>query len=402
MVSRFRLRSGRRAALLALVIVLGVVPVFWLTALFSRPERRLLEVATRLVPTKTWQGGIGHYPGYEPYFFLSDHEIVRLGGNFNRFQPVRLDLKTGRETALAIHTGSMRATLQTRSFSVSPDRKWLLWINNVHRCTRAPMDEAVVAAALDRSGRRETWPHLGGVGVPFWRKDSRGWASWTLTGASPRPLFRQVRLDDPEPKPTAAPAITSGENIPLLLGYSGVGEHAVCLDQQQMRRIGILERVEQDSTGYLNMALRARTRNPAATFVTMDLSAAPPVALRRFTAPVPLGAARAAVALSPDGRRLAWIVETPTSRLNGLRDALSRRLPALFPPVSRPPSVSLWTSRLDGGDAREIGHTPKLRGHFSGAFTGDSAPSAPQWTPNGRKIGFLHDGFLWIVPAPEK
>lgn len=385
-----------------LLLLLAGVSVL-LTLLRSGESRPLLDVAVRVAPTTTWQGGIGNYPGYEPYFFLSDHEVLRFGGaEKHGYQARRLDLRTRSETNLPVRIMTGGWTYQMRLLSLSPDRRWLLWVSGSHRRTASgPYHYSVAAAALDGSARREAWPHPGGAGIPFWLPDGRSWAFWTNVGPASKVTLRRARFGNPTTTATAA-TVPDYQDIPLLLGYAGDG-HDICLDQKQMLLSRSVERVER-SADYIKIAFSGRTRKPALELVTVDMTGpAPTTALRRVHALVPLGAKTATVSLSPDGKRLAWVVVTPSaSRLDLLRDALNHRMPALFPsPAPRPPRVSLWTSRLDGSRAHEIGYTAPTRGRFTGAFTGDSVPSSPQWTPDNKRISFLHRNALWIVAADE-
>jgi hypothetical protein len=58
------------------------------------------------------------------------------------------------------------------------------------------------------------------------------------------------------------------------------------------------------------------------------------------------------------------------------------------------PPISLWTSRLDGSDMREIGQqdAPRVDGWNTSLYD-------LSWTPDGKRLSFVCDGALWTLPA---
>lgn len=390
-VARRLLGAGLLIGLAGLVLLLLLVPA-------PRP-RRLLDIASRVALTKNWQGGVAGYPGYEPYFLLSDHEFVFFGGSRGAgHHPVLRDVAAERNQPLAV---SFRARFgfraQLNGMTLSPDRRWLLWVDDNFRCNvHHHLCSRIVAASLDGKERR-VWPHLEGwIGRPTWLSDSRGWFAWSGGDAGMRVLL--TRRDEPQTVAHAVIAGSESQKVAFPLAFLPSGR-VLGIDQARMKKAGILNHAEPN-VGYVKMGFSASGPKPIVEMVAFD-PAAPTTVLGRYRAAVPLGARTATVALSPDGRRLAWIVEATDDPqlVSRLRDRLSRWFPALVPPPASPSHASLWTSRLDGSDAREIGETPRTRGR-RGAFAG-SVPSAPQWTPDGKRIGFLHEGALWIVATDK-
>lgn len=385
------LGAGLLAGLAGLVLLLLFVP--------APSPRRLLDVAHRVALTKNWQGGVAGYPGYEPYFLLSDHEFVFFGGSRGAgHHPVLRNVAAERNQPLAV---SFRAHFgfraQLNGMTLSPDRRWLLWVDdNFHCNVHHHLCSRIVAASLDGKARR-VWPHLDGwVWHPTWLPDSRGWFAWSSSDAGMRVLL--ARRDEPQTVAGAAMTIPDAQKVAFPLAFLPSGR-VLGIDQARMKKAGILNHAEPN-VGSVKMSFLASGPKPIVEMVAFD-PAAPTTILGRYRAAVPLGARIATVALSPDGRRLAWIVEASDDPqlVSRLRDRLSRLLPALVPPPASPSRASLWTSRLDGSDAREIGDTPRTLGR-RGAFAG-SVPSAPQWTPDGKRIGFLHEDALWIVAADK-
>ena len=81
------------------------------------------------------------------------------------------------------------------------------------------------------------------------------------------------------------------------------------------------------------------------------------------------------VAVSPDGRRVAWLLTGGSGS-----------------------SQALWVSALDGGGMREIGAVPIRKGAVGGRPP--SFVSQLDWVPGDKAVSFLYGDALWTVPAP--
>ncbi len=63
--------------------------------------------------------------------------------------------------------------------------------------------------------------------------------------------------------------------------------------------------------------------------------------------------------------------------------------------VREQPTVSLWTSNLDGSGMTEVGHKPALPEPNDGAEVADIL-----WVPGDREISFQFNDALYTVPVP--
>jgi hypothetical protein len=77
---------------------------------------------------------------------------------------------------------------------------------------------------------------------------------------------------------------------------------------------------------------------------------------------------------SPDGTRVAWLLQSPTTG-----------------------QVSLRVSRLDLSDMHELGTLPDVVDGNHGPWLFDRY--SLQWVPNGQQLSFLYRKALWVVPV---
>jgi hypothetical protein len=111
------------------------------------------------------------------------------------------------------------------------------------------------------------------------------------------------------------------------------------------------------------------------------------------------------VVVSPDGRRLAWLIQEPRGD--------NHHTPRVYFPWTSEQSVySLWTTDLVGHDACEIGVThlpPEQPGESVASESTDQnesigdhrvyVPHDLQWSPDGGQISFTYGDNLYAVPV---
>ena len=105
-----------------------------------------------------------------------------------------------------------------------------------------------------------------------------------------------------------------------------------------------------------------------------------PSLLHRWTVSIPSTEERREMQISPDGRRIAWIVITPTDSQKSQR-------------------VAVNISSLDGGAMQEVGHllspaTEEAEPPF------ERYPNEMKWLPDGRHVSFIYHDILYVLPAP--
>ncbi len=203
-------------------------------------------------------------------------------------------------------------------------------------------------------------PRLPGVA---WLPDSRRWLAWS-SGHTKQPM-RLYSVDAPysPPVPLAVPT-----SMTSLLGVTP--DHRV---------------VQSDAPAPPATA----TRITIATFGVYPNRAL----VRSVSFPLPMTSQTKELELAPQGDRLAWLLID--SRRSPLVTMLVRLLPSLaarFPPRE---GISVWVSRLDGTEMREIGFQQTR-------MTGKDPNVATdlRWMPDGKHLSFLMNDALYSVPTP--
>ena len=374
-------RSRWRLAIAAFVTL--TVCAAALLVLNLRPPRgtRLLDRATRVAATRGWAAA-GLIEDRVRYFWLNDDAVLRFSGNTRKgYQAIHVAIETGQETPLPIRTRPMHTGSDSRWIGMSPDRNWLLWTDE--REWGIGGDENV-AAAIDGSGRRLTWPHRGGNVT--WMQDNNRWIA--LTGPERKNLLLIHRTDKPKEVRVLTPSVTKRQ--PWFLAFTPEGQ-ALALDIGAMLKKRM---VHNYGAGADYVVIDYAAWKTAATidlfkFDVVTEEKQPDSPLISFSVPMPPGTDRVLVLPAPRGDRIAWLVRSPRRLSSPLLGLLSRLFPAFFEDPQ--PSVNLWVSRNDGTEMRNLGYLhPKGPNLFA---------SPPQWTPSGKRLSFLYKGALWTVPT---
>lgn len=257
----------------------------------------------------------------------------------------RRDLRTGREVRLsALSVLFNRYPAPHPWSSLSPDGRWLLW----------PGCGGYCAATLDGS-RFLRWPLDSAVVDCAWLGDSRHWVAFLNDPKKHNPISAAVS-DVLAPRrrrrlPVAAFEGRSGSPFGLpTLGWDGR------LRVYSFRWEGVSRQSHIIETG---------------------LGAGTPV--RTFTVTAPLGHVFTGVmsdapfhsVLSLRGDHITWSCQSG--------EGAGRQ-------------YSLWVSRTDGSQMREVGRVAALKGDDV------SYPSDLRWLPDERHLSFVYRNGLYIVP----
>jgi hypothetical protein len=335
----------KRRLLKPLVVALIMISavIFWST----RPGKQTLLAASRQIPLPK---------GYVPIScgWLNDHEMLYAstdvtGGN----SLVRVDSATGVTTP--INPASLRFDGNLRSIAfqprLSPNGKWLLW----------PNGKFWVAATLD-GAHRLTWPRGQGPNVAWapkaaWSAGSRKWMEIVDGKKGPvvaihsigSAVVQQVRIPGSVSKPVE------------VLGASGEGR-LILLDSE-------MRVATADSTSISPAFLPGNGQ--------------------RFS-----GQSIEETALSPQGDSIAWKVRSGGTDLRSQQSTAwsEFKWQIGWVPLTR---ISLYVSRADGSDMREIGYIT--------ARQNDIGIQKLRWEPGGNKISYFvgTGGRLYEVPVPR-
>lgn len=311
--------------------------------LLSRPpEETLLRRAT---PIRSLERGPN-----SAYFWLSNDELLLLwpdsGGGVVRYHPSRRALAAADGLGKTLADCDLTSE-RARSLQLSPDGKRLLWPGTER--------DRVWFAAEVANGERREWDGSESIGYgaqALWMPDGRHWAE--LIDSCNETRLRVHAVGEPG-------------GFEIRHGFFAGGyRHLGFLDAT--RAIGIAREVSEGTVQAVEYEVRP---NP------------PP--RRLFSLKVPSDAYGAVEAtLSPRGDRLAWRFEHKPAPF-GLRFLNGATLVHAFP-ASR---VALWVSRPDGSGMRRIGVVAP----------GSDALQALRWTPDGKRVSFLHGNRLWSVPV---
>ncbi len=292
----------------------------------------LLEQA-RKVPLRDWVA-------YRRILWLSRDRLLFLRQHPNRehahFHVCVADLTLGKITFLAPLTQRFNRFTGVRwEQSVSPNGRWLLWIDRGRR-------SSATVASLDGLCC-VSWTLDNDCDPMFWTPDSRGIVSTDLSQTYGN--VSTLRRLTPPYRPEPYAALPRGiRNVDTLLVVDATRVIVVPFtDGELVQRVPIVH------TGLLDNALRQR------------------VTVVSFPTKIALWEA----CISPDGCWCAWLVGNL--------------------PGSAATTSALWVSRTDGSQLRSVG---EIR---VGPDT--IPPAALSWRPYSRTISFSYDGALWVVPT---
>ncbi len=351
-------------------------------------ERLLLERARPVTSAHGWSVDRGP-DACTFYAWLSDHEVLctharsvtRTGFDGIDWDPAerwkpkdvptlcfcRRDVGTGREEVLQGLTDSFHKTHgDIDGVSLSPDGRWLLWDGSA---------DSTVCAAVDGSRcTRYRWPK-GRAFESIWIGATG--ARWIEIEGDRGTAFRAAVHDE------AHPGAKTPVSAPVSYAFGGGLPRTVAIDTvagTALQAPIIWQRTNPEIPSSVNIA-------------EYDL-AKPKPAARILPQQLPARAKVLRLCLSPDGTRLASLVEIETP------SPLAAWLHRLMPSYPAPPNkcLQLCVSRVDGGGMEVSGSL-----HSTGQ---DPDPwklldfDTLQWLPGGRKLSFVYGHDLRVVDAP--
>lgn len=276
---------------------------------------------------------------------LAEKSVSRLDGLTEAFRP--MDAKPGADPR----------------WLGSPDGKWVLFYGLYPQgpeaepaSNEAPATPEIVAVSID-GHRQLSFPQQGTNSVVAWLPDSRRWVEITSTEA----VFHS--LDDP----------TSATDVPLsLAGDSGVASEFTPSG-------ATLLCVTPANHAIVTSHWEGSSENPV-TFCDLDLTANP-VTGRVFSIPIPPSAEIDAIAVSPDGRRIAWEWDISANPA-GDRAWWRQHVPSVHYAPDPDNRIELWTSNSDGADFHMIGRA-------------DTGSQTLLWSPDGKLLYFTFGNQFW-------
>jgi hypothetical protein len=363
--------DNQRARWLAFLLLAGcLVLAGW--AYLSR-ERPLLDVATRHAQLGRWGDSV-----YPYYWWLSDQEIAVFRSaakedwqDTARWKVLRQNVDTGEQTPLPGLTDVFnRSEGMPWEGALSPDGKWLLWTGKENRIFCATLDGSQFRRAFKRENMEDDI---------LWLDDSRRWVEFRREQKGGeqeggRYITTEIgNLDDASQAPETLP-IVAGSPFNISEDID-VGNAKV---QSPTHMVLPETRWEQD---------------PVRTTRIFELSPSrAAMSIQEHTIDLPRAAEGVLPYFSPSGDRIAWVFDYRRTAPWG---AWFRRfLP--FAPDSRQ-EESLWVSRADGTQMREIGYVEIMR--TDGEDEYDDDIGSVEWTPDGKHLGFLYRRVFYTVPA---
>jgi hypothetical protein len=258
--------------------------------------------------------------------------------------------------------------------AVSPKGRWLLWPLRSGAWRAARLDGSACVAwslAAGSAGGRAVW--LPGSGrwletVPHYEGKRRNATATTASSGFVIPALRLRRCNDPTyERMVEVTGLEDGLIAGITARYSLWMHHP---DWAERRAAGRGEQALPTHTAVSETPLRGRR-----------------VEARRFEIALPLPGSVWSIQVSPQGDRLAWLIEHPAnSDEHGMGG---------YPAAQ----YSLWTSDLAGGAVHEVGWAS---GHIEASEESATGvryafPHEPKWSPDGSHISFTYGEAVFAV-----
>jgi hypothetical protein len=225
--------------------------------------------------------------------------------------------------------------------AMSPDGKWLLWSNTASRTHR----QWVVATF---EGQQQMWAQ--GIDPDSSTDDLGGHGLWMPDGT------RWVEL------------VSRYKNRIYSIHYANVYQPGKPAPVSTVRirglRDGLPVGIRQNGALVMHTSLHERGK-PVQHIDT--------VTARKLSVPVPVSSDVSDVKLSPQGDRLAWILEQERS---------GKRL------------YTVYIADADGAHARPVGSAEGITSR-----TGYTWPRELQWLPDGKQVSFIYKNGVYTLPV---
>jgi len=349
----------------------------WIIYIVAAQPRSLLDSATRAAYVGNWYGVSANHPeNGAPFCWISDQEILGARDEGTRQRLVRKRLN-GTEQALLV-------TVPTRGYTwlLSPDRKMVQWADVAN-------PQMTVGSALPTDFERVSTLD-GHVLVertteqrPIWGAQSD---SLFYMEHGTWDLLSRTRMDPVLHRLDLAAGRVVGFHLggmPPLLQNAAPFTTVRPLAQTPDGRILILQcgipKTPKYSTSY-RCAL-------------FDLNH-PSEPVESWQMDQPQGSIRSDLYPSPDGQRILW-VSYDTVTVSSITRFLSRWIPAMR--TSPRTRVRLCVSDIHSHGMREIGRY--IATDISNRPSYSMRYIMPSWSPDGSKIGFVFNSYLYTLPA---
>jgi hypothetical protein len=347
---------------------LALVGILALLAWRVWPRERLL------IRQATW---VTHTDQDSPnaYDWLSESELLlpRYRPDTDSFEFRRVDTWTHAETPLATFNQKYRSALHAFTspdqttlrvthyaprYVLSPDRRWVVLLPI---CTGGHGDYIVSTPDAVERSRGKT---IAGSEV-WWLHDNRRWFETDLKNAALSGFMDRLIVYDCQN--TGKTTTVHVSDIPF-----------------SASEVGITDRD--------HLLLARWNDKPADSINLYEASVTvPEAAVRKYSVRLPLKVLLRGVAISNDGKRLAWLLQY--AYVPPLAAWLHRALPRIS--AQSRVTQSLWVSRLDGTGMVEVGHLP-IADEKEAEKAGNRLL---RWLPGGRRLSFLYQDALWTVPV---
>lgn len=293
--------------------------------------------------------------------WLSDHEVL----HFHRGSLHRFDVTTKTDTLLAPLTRQVKSSSCYLYFlSVAPNGQQVIWGLSANN----PLFVSTVDGA-----RREQWDGDGGMTMPYWCEDGRHWMQFHFGGTPTAPRWTKIEMHSLD-KPHASedfPSIPPGLNGLDILAVPSADEIiARTSDAVKFETPKPTESTKHSDSTMSFTFMETPAFRSAQTISVWSLHQSHP--LHQWTIKLP-GQAQE-VAVSPDGKRVAWLLTKGAAT-----------------------SQSLWTSGLDGSGLHEIGVVRPSNRMVHGQWV--NFVSQVHWVPGDREVSFIYGDSLWTVTA---
>jgi hypothetical protein len=347
---------GNKYVLLSLVAIAGVCIVVLMRG--SNRDCSIFELAQPIHTKPIWS--------LESYAWIRNDELIDLGYE-RKDQSVSLH-----STKFDMSTGKSKVSSMVRVrvegdhwdfISCSPNGKWTLWFSNSGVGGKWALIKTDGEKVIYRK-HKEADIQPGSVTV-CWKPDSRGWVE--LTSRSAFVETSHYTLDSETVSSNRIPELDSLNKRP--------GFHLTLLGTTRLSELVISE-----LPGY-----------SVATSTVYYVSMPPQsYCFRKTHLSDPPNSVIDAIALSPDGTRLAWLAYSEPR--SGIYRLLSTILP--FANLRQSAQISLWeTNRVDQ-KARQLGFNDVLP---SLDRWGSDFPTCLQWLPDNKCVGFVRNHKIYVL-----
>ncbi len=387
--------SGRRKAG-GLAVAVGVVAILMMGR-SPLEEPNLLRRAQLVATRQQWQSG-------GQYGWLSNRELLFQRSWISSDLPQSGFFRYDVDTKTATHDDKLTDALKSGySMRVSPDGKWLLSGIMSRYDARQKKEQSFYAVIRIADGTPVRRFVEDGFITTAWCGDSRHWMEFSGRHVAPPGTVPPVNMNA---QPVSVQRVGIGcIDAPERMQMTDIAPNSL------LRKPGLTSAWNY-SPGRIavldpnRLLIWERQPYPSRSIVVQEigLQSATPAHSYVLTPPGKRGIVHVEFTAKGDrvGLKLAEHFED-----NGLFSYLRAllHLPISSPGASR---QSLWVSRVDGSDMREVGAAPDQRIPMSGSgpidedgehLRGPSSPRQLRWLPDGKHLSFSYKDDLYTITA---